>query len=187
MATKPLPPQEVLRQLLDYDPATGVLRWKARGPEWFAEGRLGAEKHAHWWNTRFAEKEALAAVNGRGYAGGAIFGARCRAHRVIWKLVTGTDPDEIDHINGCRVDNRLCNLRAVNRTENMQNKRRNSNNRSGVTGVLWHSASRKWAAKICSENTEIHLGLFDCIGQAIKARREAERRHGFHENHGRAA
>lgn len=182
MATKPLPSQEALRQLLDYDPETGALTWRERGVEWFKDGkRQKARDFAARWNSAYAGKPALNA-RGSGYLCGTLLGRRASAHRVIWKLVTGSDADVIDHMNGDGTDNRLMNLRNVSHTLNMRNTKARPNNTSGIVGVERHRKTR-WVAKI----SNAHLGVFDCIGQAIRARRAAERAHGFHENHGRTA
>lgn len=186
MAAKPLPSQEVLRQLLDYDPATGGLRWKARGPEWFPPSGLTTAQNMNRWNSRHAGTDAVCKVTPKGYRGGRLFDRQVFAHRVAWKWMTGEDPDQIDHINGVRNDNRFVNLRAADNMINSRNRKRRLDNTSGVTGV--HEATRNgsrtgWIVKVEGR----YLGTFDCIGRAIAARREAERRHGFHENHGRAA
>lgn len=187
MAAKALPPQDVLRQLLDYDPETGGLTWKPRGPEWFnATPARSAEHTAKVWNQRYAGKPALNHVDANGYRTGNLLGIATKAHRAIWKMETGQDPDQIDHLSGNRQDNRWINLRDVTAAENTRNHKRRSDNRTGITGIYWYYHNRrqgKWLVKVGNR----HVGLFDCIGQAIRARREAERRHGFAVNHGRAA
>lgn len=183
MAAKALPAQDVLHQLFSYDPETGKLFWKERDVSWFKDGRRSAQGNADWWNKRFAGKEAFTAREGAGYRSGGIFGVVYKAHHVAWVIVHGSISGEIDHINGVKDDNRLCNLRDVTRAVNMQNKPRNANNVSGVPGVFWHTASQSWAAKIKS----VHLGIFHSFDEAVAARKAAERKYGFHENHGRAA
>lgn len=183
MAPKTLPAQEVLVQLLRYEAETGKLFWQERGPEHFA-GR--ATQQAKRWNSMYAGKEAFTCVEPRGYRCGAIFGVAFKAHRVIWVMMTGEDPDVIDHANGDRSDNRWQNLSNTDAYGNTRNARRRHDNTSGMTGLRRHrkaSGSFGWAVAVRNN----YIGMFDCIGQAIKARKEAERRHGFHANHGRAA
>lgn len=187
MAKRQLPSQDGLRQLLNYDPETGKLFWKERGPEWFSSGRLSAEKTAAWWNKRFSGKEAFTAIDAHGYHSGGIFRAIYAAHRIAWIHVHGSISGEIDHINGDKADNRLCNLRDVTRVTNMRNKPQNSNNVTGVVGVFWHSASGKWAAKIGVGMKSLHLGVFPTFEEAVAARKDAEREYGFHKNHGRSS
>lgn len=186
MASKPLPPQDVLRQLLDYNPDTGVLTWKERGPQWFKDGRHSAAHTAAKWNSQNAGKEAFTG-DVTGYRLGRINKRHLLAHRVIWMMVHGVDPDHIDHINGDRADNRLVNLRDVTATGNVRNSKLPCNNTSGVIGISWDRSRAKWEAHITLADRKKHIGRFPCIGQAIRARKEAERRHGFHPNHGRAA
>jgi len=187
MAKKPLPSPEVLRQLLRYEPETGKLFWKERGPEWFSDGRRAAKDNAATWNARYSGVEALTAVSGEGYNQGALLGGRYFAHRVIMAMVYGETPEQVDHINGNRQDNRLANLRGVTRQQNQQNKQRLKNNKSGCTGVAWHQVSGKWRSEIKVNNQSLHLGSFYNFDDAVAARKKAEKEHGFHANHGRDA
>lgn len=188
MATKPLPSQEVLRQLLDYDPETGVLRWKERGLDLFKDSGWGREYSCRAWNARYAGEEAFTTVNSNGYRHGTIHGRFFSAHRVIWAHVNGHWPmGEIDHINGDRSDNRLANLRSVGPCQNRQNMRRSTRNTTGVVGVGIHKASGKWHARITASRRPISLGYFDTFEEAVRARKEGEAKYGFHPNHGRAA
>lgn len=187
MNKMPLPSQEVLRQLLEYDPETGALTWKERGPEWFAAGKHSPKHRCKIWNTRYAGKPAITAQDGKGYLCGSILDRCVQAHRVIWKLVYGDEPDEIDHINGVRGENRIANLRAASRITNMRNKARSVTNTSGVTGVYWNRKACKWCAQIHSGGRAFFLGAFDDLNDAAAARKAGERKFDFHPNHGRAA
>lgn len=82
-----------------------------------------------------------------------------------------------DHINGNRLDNRMENLRLVNRAQNNMNKGLGSNNTSGHTGVAWDKSKRKWAAKIQIGGKTKYLGRYTDIENAIKARTEAEEKY----------
>lgn len=175
MAARQLPPQDYLRKILDYNPETGVLTWKKR------EGLKGS------WNAKYAGKPAFTSGNGHGYWCGAINSKNLLAHRVIWKLVYGSEPDQIDHINGIRSDNRLENLRNVSPQENQRNCVRQRNNVSGATGVIWNKQARKWHSKIVVNGKELHLGFFVDFEAAVAARKNAEVKYNFHANHGRAA
>ena len=187
MSQNPPPTPELLRKLLRYDPDTGLLFWRERSPGYFnATATRSAERTCNNWNARYANKEALIAINSEGYKQGYIFSVAHKAHRVIWALSMGVHPsDEIDHINHNRADNRLTNLRDVSRAGNAKNKKMASNNTSGHTGVYHATGGVKWVAIIGVKNKLRHLGTFEFITDAIEARKEAEIKYGYHPNHGR--
>lgn len=183
MANQPLPSPDVLRQLLSYDPETGKLFWKERGPEWF-----DSEPRHRAWNTRCAGKEAFTSRHGEGYKCGKVLDRLILAHRAIWAIQTGEWPsDDTDHIDGDRANNRWVNLRAVCRVENMRNTKRSKANSSGHIGVWWSKQVKSWIAEIKVDGKKFHLGTFDDIADAAAARKAAEKQHDFHENHGRAS
>lgn len=186
MAQTALPTPEELRKLLRYEPDTGKLYWLERTLDLFRDGKQSAEHNCAAWNGRFANKEAFTAVHGEGYRQGTIFSRVYFAHRVIWAMVHGAWPaDQLDHINGVRDDNRIKNLRAVTNQENGRNKKLPSDNTSGVMGVGWHKPACKWAAQINVSGRCVYLGVFTKKDDAIAARKAAEVKFGFHENHGR--
>ncbi len=84
---------------------------------------------------------------------------------------------DIDHINRDKLDNRRSNLRLCSRTENSRNKNKSKNNTSGISGVYWHKAAKKWAARIRAPGKSVHLGVFDDINLAKKVRQDAERKY----------
>lgn len=179
------PEPEVLRELLEYDAASGCLFWKERGPELFKDGSRTPEHSSRSWNSRYAGKPAFTADDGSGYLVGAIFGQRHNSHRVIWAMVYGEWPEMVDHINGDRKDNRLVNLRSVSPGENARNSAISKLNRTGVAGVAWRTRDAKWRAHIGFKRKHIHLGYFENFEDAVSARKQAEIRFGFHRNHGR--
>lgn len=191
MAAKALPSQEALRQLMDYNSEAGALTWRTRSESDFEPSATRSAAHiCALWNVRYAGAEALNCASGGGERGGynegSLLGQRVKAHRVIWKWMTGQEPEQIDHINGMRRDNRWANLRNVAWAENARNHKRRSDNTTGIVGVYWYPHERKqgkWLVRVGSK----HIGYFHCLGQAIRARKAAEKQHGFHKNHGRAA
>ncbi len=110
-------------------------------------------------------------------------------HRIAWDLIHPNDPlkpvEEIDHINHDRSDNRAVNLRKVSRLSNSVNQSLRRTNTSGQMGVCWHRASGKWTAVIMVDGATKYLGLFADKHEAIAARKAAEEKYGFHENHGK--
>jgi hypothetical protein len=187
MATKQLPDVETLRKLLDYDPETGLLTWKARDQADFIGTKKRTTAHlCRQWNSKHAGKLALSALTVWGYRRGRVLGQLIMAHRVVWAISKGAWPaDQIDHINGNPADNRISNLRDVSGGENMKNQRAYKSNKTGTVGVYWHSSAAKWGAAISRNGKQIHLGCYDNIEDAISARKVAEVDEGYHKNHGR--
>lgn len=169
-----------VRELLDYDPSTGKLKWLERDPKWFADPKRAAS-----WNARFAGKPAFTSKTGNGYFMGSMFGQIYLAHRVIYAWMTGEWPEaHIDHINRTKQDNRWSNLRPVTASQNHMNRDKSVRNTSGHTGVYWHKGAKKWMAYIKKNGAMKNLGVYLDKGDAIAARKNAEREYGFHESHG---
>lgn len=91
----------------------------------------------------------------------------------------------IEHDNRNRQDNRIVNLLDKTNQQNSMNSKLYSTNTSGYTGVYFNRKNLKWCSKIKYKGEEIWLGSFDNIEDAAKARKEAEVKYGFHENHGK--
>lgn len=159
--------QEELKQLLHYDPETGVFTRKSTGKVTGSVGRNGKNTHV---------KYVRISINGVLY----------KAHRLAWLYVIGDNPAYvIDHINGDGTDNRFCNLRDVPQVINSRNAKINSNSVSLVSGVSWRNSRKVWRSRIMIDGVEVFLGHFTDFFEAVCARKSAERRHGFHINHGR--
>jgi len=93
-------------------------------------------------------------------------------HKVINQTPKGL---ETDHINQNKLDNRRCNLRTVTKSQNNRNRTCCVKNICGVIGVNWYKQTKKYCARIVIDGKKIHLGYFTNIGDAILARKEAER------------
>lgn len=114
------------------------------------------------------------------------YGFKLSEHTLITLYMLGKvfPNSEVDHINHVRDDNRWCNLRIVDRKFNSMNLSQHKSNTSGVSGVAWHKQRNKWRAFIMVDYKQISLGLFTEFEDAVKARKEAEQKYGFHSNHG---
>ncbi len=146
-------------KVLGYDPETGQFVWlTARGNK-PAGAMAGTVRKDGYRRIHFEGKQEY-------------------AHRVAWKLMTGKWPDEhIDHINGDPSDNRFANLRPATASQNLCNRKTQSNNSSGFKGVSWSRASKKWAAYICVQKKKKHLGFFIAPEDAFDAYCKAAKTH----------
>ena len=183
--SRPLKPA-LLRDLISYDPATGLLTWKARKPAHFTHCRRDPAWVCRIWNARYADRPAFGRRE-HGYIAGRVFGVHVYAHQVAFAIMTGQWPErQIDHINGRRSDNRWRNLRLVDAVQNARNAAISPSNSSGVIGVSWNSEKRRWWAYIHTDKGRRKLlGSYQLKDDAVAARRAAEKKYGYHENHGR--
>lgn len=139
---------ERLREVLHYDPSTGVFtRLVSRG-----RAKIGA---------------VAGGINGHGYRRIMIDRKRYHAHRLAWFWMTGEWPAaEIDHWNLNRADNRWGNLRVATRSQNKANTRAYATNTSGLKGVSWDAQNSKWRAQIVINGKQISLGRRDTREEA---------------------
>lgn len=146
---------ERLRELLEYDPTTGVFRWKVSSGR-AAVGSVAAPKSQH------------IKVDGGFY----------KASRLAWLYMTGEWPVHVvDHINRKPKDNRWLNLRDITQAKNCQNMGQKASNTSGHTGVGWDKRRGKWLAHITVDYKFKFLGYFLEKESAIEARKAAEKEH----------
>lgn len=150
--------QETLRQLFLYCPETGIFTNRIR-------------------RSNATAGEVAGTTDSSGYLVIRIDYKLYRAHRLAHLYMTGSLPDYVDHKNMVRSDNRWCNLRAATNSQNMMNVPAPRHNTSGVKGVTWHKAARKWSAQIQLNGEKIYLGIFQEKTDAIKARKAAEETH----------
>jgi hypothetical protein len=161
--------QARLKQLLSYDPETGIFTWKAPrrgvtlgaqcGTDLRSGGKLYTAIHVDWM--------------------------KYSAHRMAWLYIHGElPPAQIDHIDGNGRNNRLSNLRAVTCAENQQNRRLMSTNSSGFCGVCWKKSRSRWLVQIHINGKNTLVGNYKTIIDAVAARIRANKKHGFHANHG---
>ena len=177
--------QEIARELIDLDKESGIMTWRIRGYKWFK-----SKGDCMTWNRQNAGKEAFTIITesdstGREYCKGSIFKRLYYKHRLIWFMVTGEWPNQIDHINGNSLNNSWANLRNVNNQENGKNAKRSKANKSGRIGVCWATKDNAWRASIGVSGKTRFLGNFKTFDEACDARAKAEKEHGFHPNHGK--
>lgn len=120
-----------------------------------------------------------------GYLFVTVKGKSYLAHRVAWAIVTGDWPDQVDHINHNKEDNRWVNLREVSFTDNNRNRPLQYRNTTGINGVRYVEKYDRWVAYIGHKRKGLYLGSFVTKEDAFKARLDAELALGYHENHGK--
>lgn len=151
-----------LRSRLHYNPETGVFTWTNM------PGRAGPGKRGRIAGSIRKSGHREIGIDGRQYPAGSL----------AWLYMHGRwPPRRVDHENNEPDDNRFTNLRLATVSQNMQNSRRRSDNKSGHKGVTWHAARKKWAAKITVDGRQIFLGHFDTAEAAGAARRKAAKKY----------
>ncbi len=153
---------ERLRELLHYDPETGVFTWRVHRGFKAQPGKIAGK------------------VDKRGYR---LITVDCKsywAHRLAWLYMTGAWPkDGVDHRDLVKDNNSWGNLRQATASQNQANRRCRCDSRSGLKGVTWHPQSGKWRAYIRHDGRFHHLGLFDAPETAHAAYlAAAEKQHG---------
>lgn len=150
MKFAPETPVELLREYLSYDPKTGIVRWiKWRGSRTVIGAQAGTPKKPG------------------DYLIFQIDGVLYRAHRVAWAMHYGVwPPDEIDHKNRNRQDNRIDNLRLATRSKNAANGPSHIRGRLKGTGTM---PSGRWTAQLGFNRKKLHLGCFDTEREAHEA------------------
>ena len=143
-AKRPLPTAEEVRALLDYDPATGIFRWRKATARRVRVGDVAGTKKSD------------------GYL---VIGVNCGyypAHRLVFLYVCGTWPTgQVDHVDGNRLNNRIANLREVSHSANQHNvAKRKRPTSSKYLGVHWATKPGGWVAQICRDGKKHYLGLF---------------------------
>jgi hypothetical protein len=152
--------QERLKEILDYDPETGVFMWKVPGPK----RRL--DRPAGCYNVLKACHEIR--VDYRLW----------KAHRLAFLWMTGSVPQYVDHIDGDARNNAWANIRPATLSQNAWNiTAARKNNTSGVKGVSLHKPTGKWSAEIWVNSKKRVLGLHETIEGAAQARAAAEAHH----------
>ena len=154
----PLPSQEYLKELFDYDLETGVLTRKVS-----TSNRVKVGSEAGYLHEETGYRQVR--VDGQTY----------RAHRLIWRWVTGDDPvtKQIDHIDRNRSNNSWSNLRLADSVMNSSNQSLRKDNSTGVTGITRNCKTPQWNARI-KINKRQYQKYFKNFDDAVAWRKDLE-------------
>ena len=159
---------DTLFTLLDYNADSGEFKWTYANSKNTSKGKVAGTKLSNKYIRIF------------------IFGKFYQAHRLAWYMYYGKEPEYgLDHIDGNKHNNAIDNLRDVPQASNAKNSRLSISSSSGFTGVTFMKRSKKWRSRIMVDGADIHLGFFNDKQDAVIARARANKRYGFHENHGK--
>ena len=149
--------QAQLKEILDYDPDTGIFRWKIQMAKHTPAGKIAGGK---CYDTKSKNPTRVSIqISKKPYC----------AHRLAWLYAFGKFPENfIDHIDGNPFNNKINNLRECTDAQNAQNKRKPpSNSSTGFLGVC----SRKYGfhAHIQKNGKHIFIGSFKTPEEAHQA------------------
>lgn len=145
-----------VKDYLKYDPDTGIFTWKKSRSNKVKSGSIAGYKNAAGY--------LLVGINYK----------RVYMHRLAFLFMGQPVPTHVDHINGIKDDNRWCNLRPCNKSQNGYNSKKPLHNSSGIKGVSWNKNQNKWHSYIYNNGNRLHLGYYDCIAHAACVRAIAE-------------
>lgn len=146
---------DYVKARLDYDPETGIFVWKSGD-------------HTPAKMNKLAGRQA-GSFKSHGYIRIVIDKREIYAHRLAWFMTFGRWPVKgIDHINGNSTDNRLCNLREADQSQNMHNSF-NRRNRTGYKNVYFCKDIGKWRAAMQVRRKQVFIGYFQTAEEAFKA------------------
>jgi hypothetical protein len=159
--------QQRLKEVLHYDPLSGEWTWLADMKTGRGAGRVHIKK-----GTR-----AGTVSSAKGYRKIGVDGRRYWAHRLAFLWMTGEWPKHhVDHIDGNGGNDVWTNMRDVPRGVNMQNVRRATvDSLTGILGVTFNRARKKWVAQISINSKSKGLGYFDTADAASAAYLSAKR------------
>ena len=102
---------------------------------------------------------------------------RYLVHRAVYVMHHGVYPETVDHINNDRSNNKIENLRGATQAQNNKNASLSKRNTSGVKGIAWIEASRKWKAKCMVDRIDHYLGMYESMDDAVRAVSEFRVKH----------
>lgn len=145
--------QERLKEILHYDPETGVFTWLVRTARCVRVGAIASGMDTKGYGRIMIKRKAY------------------KAHRLAWLYVYGEMPKGfLDHIDRNPANNRISNLRETTHAHNLQNQDRcYKGNKLGILGVSYVKADRVYVAHIKLDGLQRQLGRFQTAELAKEA------------------
>lgn len=159
--------QEDLRKILDYNPDTGIFTYRVQRGTAKVGDTAGFPHPGGYWRITISGKFYL-------------------AHRLAFLWMNGYMPEQVDHINGDRVDNRWVNLRPVTPSQNVHNLRGHFDKEGGLPkGIYYNKRDNAFVGRINRDGKLVWSIFTKDYDEAVTKTREArERIHGDYHNHG---
>jgi len=162
---------DFVNNLLSYSPENGKLFWKNT----FSSRAIAGEEAGYRWTNSSGKSYRVIGINNN----------KVFAHNIAWLLFTNNWPTcVVDHLDGDGLNNKIINLSDKSRSDNGKNQKLFSTNKLGIPGVYYSAQKNKYRAEIKSLGRYENLISTRDFFEACCARKSAERRLGFHENHG---
>ena len=135
--------QDYLKSILNYDENIGILSRKIAKTVTVNIG------------------DTVGYLRSDGYLRTSIDGKGYMCHRLAWLYVHGEFPEEyIDHINGNKSDNRICNLREATNKQNQKNRKVQANNKTGYRCVSYHKHNNRYIAAMQIDGKSSYIGSY---------------------------
>lgn len=122
------------------------------------------------WEILQREKLGRVFLCNKGYPKAKWGGKEEFVHRILMDFPQ--EPEQVDHINGVKTDNRMSNLRVVTARENQMNRGMRKTNTSGVIGV-YEKKPGVWEARLIVDRKAVHRSLHKTREEAAEARAKA--------------
>lgn len=158
--------QDELKQVLHYDPDTGIFTQRGISVGRRTEGYVVGTATPH------------------GYVSISVLGKRVLAHRLAFLYMTGEFPTEfVDHIDCKKGNNKWSNLRGCSKRQNGWNRGPTKLNTSGIKGVSFDKVHKQWVVRLQVDGKYKNYGRFPTLQEAaVVAQKEQLEHHGEFSN-----
>ena len=175
--------RDFLLEILTYNPLSGVFTWNCRSVGNHFKNKRAVGVFNALYSGSVAGSEVSSNKSATSYIAIKINGKSHKSHRLAFIYMTGDAPEEVDHIDHNGMNNKWTNLRPSDRKDNSKNIPKQKSNKTGVIGVNWHKAAKKWQARaVDKDGKRIDLGRFDNFEDAVEARKRHEISFGYYEH-----